>query len=251
MYPGVVAVPGIDGSESGNDLFTMAAAPASHTNSRLQPITARRVQYSDEDVQALREAVQRLENTAVGRVIADNEAAFRGSFCHGRRKWITIVASILVVTGIILGIVSPMLQPAETTHPGEWQEQNLEDILSSVSFDGGKALRTPWTPQNQAYNWLLEDPNLSLYSNQTKIQRYALATMYYSTNGDNWTNNAGWLGHGNECDWYSTLDGASCSNGSMMYLHERSNNLAGTIPEEIGILSNLLGMCILSVRSGL
>ncbi|CAB9520932.1 LRR receptor-like serine threonine-protein kinase [Seminavis robusta] len=42
------------------------------------------------------------------------------------------------------------------------------------------------TPQLQAYQWMLHDPMLANYSDARRLQRFALATLYYATGGDNW-----------------------------------------------------------------
>ena len=78
----------------------------------------------------------------------------------------------------------------------------LVELLSSVSSDGGDALRTPLTPQNEAYEWIRTDMKGSNYSHQKIIQRYALATFYHSTQGDpSWDRSEDWLTETDECDW--------------------------------------------------
>jgi hypothetical protein len=117
----------------------------------------------------------------------------------------------------------------------------LMQLLSSKSFDGGAALRTPSTPQNKALNWLAENAALSSYSDQKKIQRYVLATLYYSTNGDNWVNKFGWLSDSDECNWYNDAEGPFCVGGFVGELDLHGpNGLAGTIPPELALLSNSL-----------
>jgi len=74
--------------------------------------------------------------------------------------------------------------------------------LSAISPDGGAALEDPSSPQYQAAEWLFANPNLSTYSETEINQRYALATIYLSTDGDNWTLNDGWMGESTpECTW--------------------------------------------------
>ncbi len=52
-----------------------------------------------------------------------------------------------------------------------------------------------------AYQFLLEDPFLSDPCGQRVEQRYGLATVYFATSGDSWTNNERWLGPVDECTW--------------------------------------------------
>jgi len=46
----------------------------------------------------------------------------------------------------------------------------LTALLASVSLDGGTALQTPLTPQNEALKWLAENTNLDTSSDEQKIQ---------------------------------------------------------------------------------
>jgi hypothetical protein len=123
--------------------------------------------------------------------------------------------------------------------------QELESLLIPVSLDNGTALRTPSTPQNNALNWLAININLDFYSDAQKIQRYALATLFFSTNGASWLTKDGWLSNSDECAWYSDADSSFCDeNGSVKDLSLSYNNLVGTIPKEIALMLNL---CELSV----
>jgi hypothetical protein len=81
------------------------------------------------------------------------------------------------------------------------------DTLSAVTDSA--TLTNPSTPQGMAYQWLLDtDPaQIDPCTYPTLKQRYALTTMYYSTNGDDWTETSGWLTGANECMWF----GVSCN----------------------------------------
>jgi hypothetical protein len=122
--------------------------------------------------------------------------------------------------------------------------QDLSELISSASSDGGEALTTPSTPQNLALEWLAGNPNLANYTDQEKIQRYALATLYYSTKGDSWDNDDFWLSDADACNkWYQYNDTTiDCTiDGAVSFLDLDFNNLQGTIPREIGMLSDSLG----------
>lgn len=74
------------------------------------------------------------------------------------------------------------------------------------------------------------------YSQVSQIERDALVALYNSTNGANWTDNTGWMGAvGTECDWY----GVTCSSGSVSRIGLYRNSLSGSIPAELGNLTNL------------
>jgi hypothetical protein len=63
----------------------------------------------------------------------------------------------------------------------------------------------------------------------------ALVALYNSTGGENWTDNSGWLETNTPCSWYKV----TCSGGHVSRLDLSSNQLSGTIPPELGQLSNL------------
>eukprot|EP00797_Seminavis_robusta_P008626 Sro160_g072180.2 (363) ;mRNA; r:52023-53111 len=54
------------------------------------------------------------------------------------------------------------------------------------------------TPRLQAYLWMQNDPMISNYSDARLLQRFALATFYYATNGEGWNSR-----RGSEQDVYS------------------------------------------------
>ncbi|MEX1196880.1 MAG: hypothetical protein WEB57_03325, partial [Pseudohongiellaceae bacterium] len=69
-------------------------------------------------------------------------------------------------------------------------------------------------------------------------ERAALIDLYNATDGDNWTNNTGWLDvEGTECSWH----GVHCDGtGELLALDVQNNGLNGQIPVAIGDLENLV-----------
>eukprot|EP00934_Nitzschia_sp_Nitz4_P004355 Nitzschia sp. Nitz4//scaffold200_size39268//25745//29320//NITZ4_007621-RA/size39268-processed-gene-0.18-mRNA-1//-1//CDS//3329541301//4345//frame0 len=133
-------------------------------------------------------------------------------------------------------------QPTTTLLPDPPSlEDNLLEFLVSHSYDGGEALLNSLTPQHEAFTWLAMNNKLSDYSDQRLLQRYALATLYYSTDGDNWFFSDDWLSDEDECDWYSKSARATCSkDGAYVNLELNFNNMNGVLPPELGLLSNSL-----------
>jgi hypothetical protein len=140
---------------------------------------------------------------------------------------------------------SPTLLPTLMAAPTSATLPDLIELLSLVSPDRGDALRTPLMPQNNSVKWLANNSNFTQFSNTTKIQRYALGVLYYSTNGTNWSNKTGWLTDANECDWYHDPTLSFCDNGTIvgldLYKDGSGNNLVGTIPMELALLSDSVG----------
>ena len=65
----------------------------------------------------------------------------------------------------------------------------------------------------------------------------ALIALYNSTNGAGWTNSSNWLGE-NVSTWY----GITVSGNRVTEINLNNNNLTGSIPPEIGNLTNLSGL---------
>jgi hypothetical protein len=103
----------------------------------------------------------------------------------------------------------------------------------------------------------------STVSEIPQMECAALVALYNSSNGPNWTNNAGWLQTNTPCSWY----GVSCGNqervsslnlsanqlsgsippelgslGFMVTLNLSANQLSGSIPPELGELAGLVGL---------
>ena len=171
---------------------------------------------------------------------AQDDDPLREGISNTGRRWKFVGAFLLLlfVVGVVLGITLRPSTDTETFIPPE-----LIDLLPNASSCSGEALSNSWTPQCKAFEWLANDSNLESYSDQEKIQRYALATLYFSTNGNSWTRHDYWLSNADVCGkWYQDGGTINCnSDGEVSDLILRVNNLVGTIPPEIGLLSDSLG----------
>jgi Leucine-rich repeat (LRR) protein len=185
-------------------------------------------------------------NTAVATVVSEDELK-----TFQWRRVVCVVGVVFVAIAIAVALTVTKTQPsssaptmAPTLSPAPTE---IIELLAFVSFDGGASLNNASSPQSAAARWLADNKNLGNYSDERKIQRYALATLYYSTNGDNWDDKQNWTTDGDECHgWWSKPDSEggetkrlSCnSNGSITILNIEDNNLHGTLPEEIALLSS-------------
>ncbi|OAD21982.1 receptor protein kinase-like protein, partial [Candidatus Thiomargarita nelsonii] len=68
------------------------------------------------------------------------------------------------------------------------------------------------------------------------VECEALIALYDSTDGENWGYNAGWNVTNTPCSWF----GVGCAGGHVRAIEVRDNQLSGSIPSELGNLSNLL-----------
>jgi Leucine-rich repeat (LRR) protein len=133
---------------------------------------------------------------------------------------------------------SPNPSPTPSQTPG-FSEEELLGILTTFSFDDGEALSDPSSPQFAAFEWLAGNANLDSYSIARILQRHALATFYFSTNGSQWSENELWLSDEDECSWFSRARAVCGPGGQFRRLQLYFNNAQGGIPPEIALLSTL------------
>jgi len=64
----------------------------------------------------------------------------------------------------------------------------------------------------------------------------ALVALYDATDGDTWTDNTNWLATTTPCSWY----GVTCTLGHVSWLSLSNNGLSGSIPSQVGDLTELI-----------
>lgn len=124
--------------------------------------------------------------------------------------------------------------------------------------------------QAKALQWVTNDPAFAAYPKWRQKQRFALATFFYSLGGFKWIFNKNWMDYSeHECEWYSDsslvrvlpaeatayglkesfpdIDAGLCDlgnssssdQGQVERLILPTNNLKGSIPMEISMLTSL------------
>jgi len=147
-------------------------------------------------------------------------------------------------------------QPVNSVQSGNNDPTEQPPVTSSVIVDELKvwiapteqdmaAFDDPTSPQSQALEWLESDPIALSEDRSTKtvLQRYILAVLYFATSGPNWY----WpyLSSDDVCTWntwnttYPT--GVLCieDHGIVDKIEFWMNNLTGTLPWELGLLTDL------------
>jgi hypothetical protein len=82
------------------------------------------------------------------------------------------------------------------------------------------------------------------------MQRFVMATLYFSTNGYSWRKDNGWLSNEDECDWFSSAKNSCDENGRLRELDLRDNQLEGTLPVELSWLQSLLRLNLRDANIG-
>ena len=144
----------------------------------------------------------------------------------------------------------PTLSP--TSAPTTVRETILADMLKEVIPELAPAAFTAGTDQHRAFGWLVDTDPLQLTPDGTPamdrriLQRYALSTLFFATEGDTWGNKNNWLS-GDECGfqggpgWF----GLGCNDvGEVRAIAFDDNNLFGDLPPELSILTAVENLVI-------
>lgn len=169
-----------------------------------------------------------------------------------------IMASIMITIGIVIGrdSVKTPSPSNESVNERNTDPQRVSDMMTMITNMGWTEPNFNWgeniaSPQNKAVNWLATKDLLQLNVDPTEefMYRYALATIYFAFNGNDWLYDLEWLSINNVCEWkkdFETKDGipieigVSCHDGGhVKEIFLPKMNLIGTIPYEIGLLLDL------------
>eukprot|EP00797_Seminavis_robusta_P015261 Sro2299_g322480.1 STYKc (669) ;mRNA; r:9163-11486 len=157
--------------------------------------------------------------------------------------------------------VSIPIPTITTAEAGVLGSQNQTNVLDDLPDSTLLAMERSRSPQSKAYQWLIKNMNnksstLQKLPKWRLIQRFALAIFYYSTRGEHWVHNNGWLDWEiNECEWEQTqvksqrvtLDPPCNDKGEIRALiFQWANKLEGTIPPEVGLLGKSLESVVLT-----
>jgi hypothetical protein len=194
-------------------------------------VNARLQQHTD---QIAAQVQQRILGDAVQADVVDFPDPSASS--RKRRRWIAGGALIIVLIGLVVALIVVFTVPKEedpppastndsnptapppSTPPTPALPTRTSYLNESLSPIFGDLVSDPSTSQFAALSWLAEsDPaNLPLESTPLSVfqDRFILATLYFSTNGESWTNQYNFLSAAGICDWnIRTLDrtnGVSC-----------------------------------------
>lgn len=127
----------------------------------------------------------------------------------------------------------------------------ISEMIAARSPDGGQSLTDPNSPQSLALEWLKSPLNSDFVEEERLIQRYVLATLFYSTAGEGWNSDFMWLTSSDECIWFTTSKSSTIcdQDGRLLELDIRENKLFGSLPPELVMLSDSLQILRLSQNS--
>lgn len=135
-----------------------------------------------------------------------------------------IIVIVVPVTLKLTNVIGPVVvvTAPPTDAPSSMPSQSPSAMPSSVEFTevmerllpiSGETLIDVGSPQYEAAKWIADDDpmQLDIYDSGFE-QRYAMAVLYYSLDGDDWYSKEGWLSGKSECDW-EYVGGPGCLDG--------------------------------------
>lgn len=141
------------------------------------------------------------------------------------------------------------------------EPDKLKSVIAGEFYNKDISVFNNDSPQQKAIDWLKEDAcNCGTCKQDQWVQRYALAVLYFSTEGNNWKScsapqniestdeckvkskygkvtGSKWLTCNAACDWAGT--GCSNDDNNLNVIDIEDNKLSGNIPPEIGFLLDL------------
>jgi hypothetical protein len=167
-----------------------------------------------------------------------------------------VVLVVLVLTHVIghkdKSVPAPTLSPVVVA---TGRETLLKTILAALHSSNNTELAVETLPNSVAYyqnkadgsagykaqamSWLLYSDEFNHDDDFVDQVRYALAALYYAFGGPKWFNTTDWLTSTDFCLWHGIL----CNiQGNVTELDLHSNNLVGTIPPELSLMTTLIAL---------
>jgi Leucine-rich repeat (LRR) protein len=161
------------------------------------------------------------------------------------RKWTLVTMAMLFFAAVIAGCLACGITGNCTGRNvnDEGGEEEFQPLVLTLPEYTQESLKSMHSAQSKAYTWLENDPYRNTYSDSRKLQRFALASLYYSTRiAQNWTVSTSWLSYDvHECYWFSSYAGKDvCEGDQIKHLVLTKNNLRGNIPPELALLTPLV-----------
>jgi len=145
-------------------------------------------------------------------VVCDGACVFRQRFCL-----------VLFITLIAVGVILALAIPLSGKPKSQRYYKELEAMIIANSISSSSSINTEGSPQNVALNWLAfhDAANVQVSLQSRVIQRYIMAVLYYSLNGQSWENQYNFLSGDHECRWkgywndiYLLAEGITCDSYS-------------------------------------
>lgn len=174
--------------------------------------------------------------------------------CGPRRRWLTAGVGLVVIILIVIISVVATKGNREPDVPYATVQEQDEDLYTMITKNLDKLgistdeFLLKEGHQYKAFEWLAGNKHINKYSRTQKLQRYALASMYFATNNvpheyapnpGPWLHDSLWLSDEPECDWAHVH--CNIENKTQKLIFQK-NNLSGKLPLELALVRDPLHM---------
>jgi hypothetical protein len=129
----------------------------------------------------------------------------------GRWRLICCIATMAILLGVLLGVLIPRKNDKGSVDEPEDPISDydfLVNLLSPVS--GEELLLDESSPQYQALDWLAFEGNATYaiqnVTTSILLERYIMAVLYFTTDGQNWNSDYNFLSNFSTCEWPSPIE---------------------------------------------
>lgn len=157
-----------------------------------------------------------------------------------------LAAAIGIICYFVISARRPPPVPEEssmTMAPSASPTFVTDSILDvALELSGENVVRAPNSPQFRAAGWLSSKDKVDHEDYDSLVQRYAMVTFFYATNGENWLEKGSWLDPMlHECDWGNSISCTTDVANRLLVsgIDLTRNGLSGYMPAEVGLLNQL------------
>jgi hypothetical protein len=177
-----------------------------------------------------------------------------------QRSWRCYALLAIAILSLFIGVTVGVKSSKKDKSPPTVEQDIITDfddgyysyvlgVIVDQAAPSALSLSDPRSPQNLALEWLVFQDTMYLREPSTLVQRYALCVLYFATGGVGFWDSE-WLLEGvSECEFGGVVchdgfkdDETELEDGAVQQLHLGQRALVGSLPSEIGLLTNLLAL---------
>ncbi len=174
------------------------------------------------------------------------ERTIRRLICIAVVFFLAGIVSLILYLTVFKTTETALVTNAPTMTPSQSPTFLSDDMVAAaLLLSKAESLEDSSSPQFRAVSWMSTFDSVNTLSTfglgSAFAQRYALVVIYFSLLGEGWTNQEKWLDPSlHECDWSS---GIFCQydlseERVVTGFDATRNNLQGSVPDEIGLLTS-------------
>lgn len=155
--------------------------------------------------------------------------------------------ALAVIVGVVVGTGGGGNSSSSADNSGSSSlraDHRFWSIGETIESSVGREIFDNSTHEYEALRWIASSDPLQVDvkgPREEVLQRFVIATLYFATQGEFWTQKYDFLSKVHECEWNNGEFGVFCDDGQTVSRVELvASNLDGTVPRDIGLLTALV-----------